>query len=109
VRAFSQISAPSRNLLKTGVPFEWTKKCKTTFKRLKRALITALVLRLQRYCEISIITCDASYKGIACILGKRDDDVNERASASGVRGLGLDAKKWLIRRIERLTVVEDVK
>jgi hypothetical protein len=109
VKAFSQISAPLRNLLKTGVPFVWTEECQTAFEQLKHALITAPVLRLPRFSDPFVLTCDASYKGIAYILGQRDETGKEHAIAYGGRGLRPNEERWPVTHLECLALVEGVR
>jgi transposase InsO family protein len=109
VKAFSQIFAPLRNLLKTGVPFVWTEECQAAFEQLKHALITAPVLRLPRFSEPFVLTCGASYKGIAYILGQRDETGREHAIAYGGRGLRPNEEKWPVTHLECLALVKRVR
>jgi hypothetical protein len=111
VKAFSQISAPLRNFLKTGVLFVWTEECQVAFEQLekKHALITAPVLRLPRFSEPFVLTCDASYKGIAYILGQRDETGKEHAIAYEGRGLRPNEEKWPVTHLECLALVEGVR
>jgi hypothetical protein len=109
LKNFSQTSAPLRNLLKTGVPFEWTQECQTALEQIKRSLITAPVLRLPRFQDGFILTTDASYKGISYILSQRDENGKEDPVAYGGRGLRPNETRWPVTHLEALAVISGVK
>ena len=44
VRGFSVIASPLTKLLRKGIKFEWTKKCRNSFEQLKGMLVEAPVL-----------------------------------------------------------------
>lgn len=109
VKAFIQVSAPLRNLLKAGVLFAWTAECQAAFEQLNRALITAPVLRLLQFSKPFILTCDACYKSIAYIIGQRDEIGKEHAVTYGDRGLRPNSEKWPVTHLECLALIEEVR
>ena len=46
MRNFSVIAKPLTNLLMKNIPFQWTEKCQSSFKELKKTLTTASILTL---------------------------------------------------------------
>ena len=109
MKGFSQISSPLRGLLKTGVRFEWTDQCKQAFEQLKNALISAPVLKLPDFSKPFILTTDASYKGIAYILGQKDENGKEHPCAYGGRGLRPNEEKWPVTELECLALIEGIR
>jgi hypothetical protein len=55
-------------LLKNNTKFEWSEACEKSFQVLKRRLTTALVLTLPDIKKDFVVYCDASRKGLGCVL-----------------------------------------
>jgi hypothetical protein len=55
-------------LLKKDKKFEWTPACKASFQELKKRLTTALILVMHDMEKPFTIYCDASGKGLGCVL-----------------------------------------
>ncbi|XP_047332048.1 uncharacterized mitochondrial protein AtMg00860-like [Impatiens glandulifera] len=68
VKGFSQISSSLTRLTQKGVKFEWSTVCEEIFEKLKRRLITAPILTISSENEDYIVYCDASHKGLGCVL-----------------------------------------
>ncbi|PKA52213.1 putative mitochondrial protein [Apostasia shenzhenica] len=68
VEGFSKIALPLTQLTKKTVRFEWSKACDESFQELKRRLITAPVLTIPSTSENFVVYCDASRKGLGCVL-----------------------------------------
>ncbi|WVZ85174.1 hypothetical protein U9M48_032124 [Paspalum notatum var. saurae] len=68
IESFSRIAKPMTSLLEKGVPFIWTKERQTAFDELKKRLTTAPVLTLPDLTKSFTVYCDASKKGLGCVL-----------------------------------------
>jgi hypothetical protein len=65
---FSRIAKPMTELLKKGVKFEWSQKCKDAFHTLRQHLTTAPVLAQPDNAKPFDVYCDASGTGLGCVL-----------------------------------------
>ncbi|GBG59540.1 hypothetical protein CBR_g49800 [Chara braunii] len=74
VRNFSTIAAPLRKLLKKEAIWQWDKDCTSALKKLKRALIEYLVLKVADPSLPFVVTMDASRYGIGAVLQQDDDN-----------------------------------
>ncbi|GBG70417.1 hypothetical protein CBR_g6543 [Chara braunii] len=72
VRNFSTIAAPLRRLLKKETIWQWDKDCTSPLKKLKRALIEYLVLKVADPSLPFVVTTDASQYGIGAVLQQDD-------------------------------------
>ncbi|GBG66253.1 hypothetical protein CBR_g57855 [Chara braunii] len=72
VRNFSTIAAPLRRLLKKEAIWQWDKDCTSALKKLKRALIEYLVLKVADPSLPFVVTTDASQYGIGVVLQQDD-------------------------------------
>ncbi|GBG92545.1 hypothetical protein CBR_g55880 [Chara braunii] len=72
VRNFSTIAAPLRRLLKKETIWQWNKDCTSALKKLKRALIEYLVLKVADPSLPFVVTTDASQYGIGTVLQQDD-------------------------------------
>ena len=68
VMGFSWMALPLTKLTRKNVPFEWTPKCEISFQELKEKLTTVLVLTLPNPHGPFEVYCDASRKGLGCVL-----------------------------------------
>ena len=71
VGGFSSIARPMTQLLKKGVPFEWSSECQAGFKLLKEKLTSAPILALPDGLEDFVVYTDASASGLGCVLQQR--------------------------------------
>jgi hypothetical protein len=55
-------------LLEKNKAFEWTAKCQASFEELKKRLTSAPVLVLPDMTKKFDIYCDASHRGLGCVL-----------------------------------------
>jgi hypothetical protein len=55
-------------LLEKSKAFEWTEECQTSFEELKKCLTSAPVLILPDLTKKFDIYCDASRRGLGCVL-----------------------------------------
>jgi hypothetical protein len=68
MEGFSKISKPMTELLEKGKTFEWMPRCEASFQELKKILTTTLVLTMPNMEKSFSIYCDASGKGLECVL-----------------------------------------
>ncbi|XP_025678445.1 uncharacterized mitochondrial protein AtMg00860-like [Arachis hypogaea] len=68
IRGFSQVALPLTYLTRKEVPFVWTAECDRSFNILKEKLTTAPVLVLPDPQKPFEVYCDASHKGVGCVL-----------------------------------------
>ncbi|XLS75404.1 hypothetical protein HN51_032269, partial [Arachis hypogaea] len=68
IKGFSQIALPMTKLTRKDTPFVWTPECEESFQTLKKKLTTAPVLVLPEPNEPFEVYCDASLKGLGCVL-----------------------------------------
>ena len=68
IKGVSQIALPMTKLTRKDTPFVWTPECEESFQTLKKKLTTAPVLVLPEPNEPFEVYCDASLKGLGCVL-----------------------------------------
>ncbi|XP_072064387.1 uncharacterized protein [Arachis hypogaea] len=68
IKGFSQLTLPLMKLTRKDSPFVWTSKCEESFQALKLKLTIALVLVLPEPNVPFEVYCDASLKGLECVL-----------------------------------------
>ena len=68
IKSFSQIALPLTYLTRKNVPFEWTTKYEKSFQERKKKLTTTSVLVLSDPHGPFELYCDASRKGLLCVL-----------------------------------------
>jgi hypothetical protein len=68
IKDFSKIAKPMMKLLEKNKAFEWTEECQTSFEELKKCLTSAPVLVLLDLTKKLDIYCDASRRGLGCVL-----------------------------------------
>ncbi|XP_072094155.1 uncharacterized protein [Arachis hypogaea] len=68
IEGFSWIALLMTKLTRKEVPFVWTSECEESFQTLKRRLTSAPVLILPELHEPFEVYCDASLKGLGCVL-----------------------------------------
>jgi hypothetical protein len=68
IKDFSKKAKPMMKLLEKNKAFEWTVECQTSFEELKKRLTSALVLVLPDLTKKFNIYCNASRRGLGCVL-----------------------------------------
>src|SRR5690606_17986826 len=73
IQDFSKITRPLTELLYKKVKFDYTPKCMKAFDELKRALMTAPIVKAPDWNLPFEIMCDASDFAVGAVLGQRKD------------------------------------
>ncbi|XP_020972527.1 uncharacterized protein LOC110269186 [Arachis ipaensis] len=68
IEGFSRIALPMTKLTRKEVPFVWTSECEESFQTLIQKLTSAPVLILPEPHKPFEVYCDASLKGLGCVL-----------------------------------------
>src|SRR4051812_42414226 len=68
IENFSKLAKPMTELLKKENKFVWSEACETSFQELKERLVTAPVLCLPDIHKDFQVYCDASRRGLGCVL-----------------------------------------
>jgi hypothetical protein len=68
IKDFSKIAKPMMKLLEKNKTFEWTMECQASFEELTKCLTSAPVLVLPDLTKKFEIYCDASRRGLGCVL-----------------------------------------
>jgi hypothetical protein len=68
IKDFSKIVKPMMKLLEKNKAFEWTAECQASFEELRKCLTSAPVLVLPDLTKKFDIYCDASHRGLGCVL-----------------------------------------
>jgi hypothetical protein len=68
IKDFSKISKPMMKLLEKNKVFEWIAKCQASFEEIRKHLTLAPVLVLPNLTKKFNIYCDASCRGLGCVL-----------------------------------------
>ena len=104
VENFSRIAAPLTKLTSKGAKFIWDDACEEAFKELQKRLTTAPVLIVPTSGEGYDVYCDASYRGLGCVLMQ-----HERVVAYGSRQLKPHEVNYPTHDLELAAVVFALK
>ena len=72
IENFSKIALPMTTLTQKDNKFDWGPKQEKAFQRLKQKLCDAPILSLPEGTENFVVYCDASHKGLGCVLMQRN-------------------------------------
>ena len=104
LEGFSKMVSPLTQLTRKDQPFSWTDKCEECFKEMKRRLTTAPVLAIPDTNKKFEVYCDASYRGLGCVLMK-----DKRSVAYASRQLKVHEKNYLTHNLELAAVAFALK
>jgi hypothetical protein len=68
IKDFSKIAKPMTKLFEKNKAFEWIVECQASFEELKKRVTSAPVLILPDLTKKFDIYCDASCRGLGCVL-----------------------------------------
>ncbi|CAJ2673837.1 unnamed protein product [Trifolium pratense] len=68
IMRFSQIALPLTRLTRKETPFVWNEECEQSFQKLKEKLTKSPVLTIPDPTQKYEVYCDASKKGLGCVL-----------------------------------------
>jgi len=91
-------------LLEKNTKFVWSKECEASFEELKKRLTSALVLTLPDLTKSFSIYCDASRRGLGCVLMQEGTVI-----AYASKQLRKHELNYLAHDLELATVVHALK
>ena len=103
---YAVIAKPLYALL---VQFEWTDECEEAFNKLKKALISAPILRAPDWNKVFHVHIDASNFAIGCILAQPGEHNMDFPISYASRQLNSAKKNYTTTEREGLTMVYAVK
>src|SRR4051812_34497614 len=104
IENFSRIAKTMTELLKKDNKFDWNDDCETRFQELKKRLVTAPVLCLPGIHKDFHVYCDASRRGLGCVLMQ-----GVRVVAYAFRQLKNHEKNYPTHDLELAAVVHALK
>ena len=72
VKDFSLLASPVTWLTRKEEKFEWNEACEGAFQELKKRLTSAPILIIPEQGQGYSVYCDASKKGLGCVLMQKD-------------------------------------
>ena len=90
---FAELCRPLNELLRKGVPWEWTPERQTAFDNLKKFLSSPQVLQPPNYSKEFRVTCDASLYCLGAILSQLDEKGRDKPVEFASRTLNKHEKK----------------
>ena len=102
---FSAITAPLRELTKTGVKYVWTPTQQQAFDQVKQAIMADCLMAYYDPQKKTVLTVDASPYGLGAILSNIDQDSTTRHVAYASRSLTEVEQKYSHTEKEALAVV----
>ncbi|KAK1421783.1 hypothetical protein QVD17_24409 [Tagetes erecta] len=101
---FSKIAVPLTTLTQKGVPYNWGSEQAQAFQSLKHALCNAPILTLPDGNDDFVVYCDASNRGLGCVLMQRG-----KVIAYASRQLKIHEKNYTTHDLELGAVVFALK
>ena len=91
---------PLRNLLRKDKKWQWTEEEDEAFSNVKKLFAESILLQRPDYDLPFIIYCDASYKGVGCILIQETESNETRVIATASRSLNNNEMRMFATEIE---------
>ena len=91
---------PLRELLRKEKRWKWTERENDAFHSVKRLFAESVMLQRPDYDRPFLIYCDASYRGIGCILIQETDENETRVIATASRSLNKNELRMFATEIE---------
>lgn len=109
---FAVMSAPITQLIKgqkKGQAITWTTEAEESFVKIKEALVSAPVLASPDFTKLFSIQCDASDRGLGCVLVQANEEGKETPVAYASRTLTDQERKYTVTEKECLGVLFGVE
>ena len=103
---YAEVARPLYTLL---VVFEWTEECKQAFQKLKKALVSAPILKAPNWDQIFHVHIDASAFAMGCILAQPGENYMDFPISYASRQLNSAEKNYSTTEREGLAMVYAVK
>ena len=104
IKDFSKIAQPLTLLTQKGVTYRWGEPQETAFQHLKDRLCSAPILSLPEGTDDFVVYCDASIRGLGCVLMQRD-----KVIAYASRQLKVHKRNYMTHDLELGAVVFALK
>ena len=91
---------PLRELLRKGRRWKWSERECEAFQQVKKLFAESIMLQRPDYERPFIIYCDASYRGIGCILIQENQENETRVIATASRSLNNNELRMFATEIE---------
>lgn len=91
VQGYGGIAAPLNAMLKKG-DFLWTEESRRAFAKLKRAMLSPLVLKMPDFNKTFVLECDACQGGIGAVLMQEGHLI--AYSSQGLKGKALSLSTY---------------
>jgi hypothetical protein len=104
---FSGKAEPITKLLKKNTKFVWVKEQQDSFNYLQSSLISPPILAFPDRSQVKILTCDASTRGLSCILSQSLEGTieGETVIAYGSKTLNRSQRNYTISHLEAMAIV----
>ncbi|KAI3762990.1 hypothetical protein L1987_53435 [Smallanthus sonchifolius] len=103
IEGFSKIAQPLTALTQRGKAYNWGDNQESAFQHLKQKLCSAPILALPEGTDDFVVYCDASIKGLGCVLMQR-----EKVIAYASRQLKVHERNYTTHDLELAAVVFDL-
>ncbi|GKC78156.1 putative reverse transcriptase domain-containing protein, partial [Tanacetum coccineum] len=108
IEGFSKIAKPMTELTQKDRKFDWGEEQETAFQLLKQKLCTAPILALPEGSDDFVVYCDASIKGLADALSRKERVKPLRVKAL-VMTIGLDLLSQILEAQKEAVKVENIE
>lgn len=109
IKDCAKILYPLFNLQKKSVEFDWTEGCQKAVDTIKKEIVSSVVLVHFDSKLPILLTCDASNKGLGCVLSHRFPDGSIKPVAFASRTLNSAENNYSILDKEALAIIFGVK
>ena len=99
------MALPLHNLTRKETKWNWTEDCQSTFKQLKRRLLTSPGLKYPDFEVDFVLETDASIQGLGVILSQPKEDSKLHLLAYASRSLSNTERNYSVTELETLGVV----
>ena len=109
IEGYSFIARPLEELTGKNKRFSWNQECQAVFEALRKALISAPVLRLTAVSKSFRLVTDASNTAVAGVLLQRDESENWHPVAYTSRRLRVEERNYYANERNTLAVIHALR